>query len=60
MTHFKLVSILTGLSSVVLASLLARRIRADSAPASQANAHRTIGVEESPSWPPPEDMYWGM
>ena len=70
MTSFKIISRLTALSSV-LSMLFAFRRRSTAVPPSKVEglgSQRAPTLhdsddeerEESPSWPPPEDMYWGM
>ena len=53
MTNQSLVSRFIGLSSLLAAALLAFRGRASAS----ADAPRP---GESPSWPPPDGVYWGM
>lgn len=53
MTKNTLVSRLIGLSSLLAAALLAFRGRA----IASADPPR---ARESPSWPPPDGVYWGM
>ena len=63
MTSFKIISKLTAFSSV-LSMLSAFRTRLAAAPGSKVDASGSQRAPplhvESPSWPPPEDMYWGM
>jgi len=70
MTNFRLISRLSALSSV-LSMLFAFRTRSAAAPELEVDGLDSQraptlqdsddeGSDESPSWPPPEDMYWGM
>ena len=70
MTSFKIISRLTALSSV-LSMLFAFRTRSAAAPELEVDgldSQRAPTLQdsddeerdESPSWPPPEDIYWGM
>jgi len=67
MTNLRLISRLTGMSS----ALFALRSRGTAPPDSQLDAlgsqsalesHESDNEEgdDSPTWPPPEGMYWGM
>ena len=70
MKNFRLISRLTAFLSA-LSMLFAFRSRSTAAPESAVDGvgsqrapmlHDSDDEErdESPSWPPPEDMYWGM
>jgi len=63
MTRFKIISRLTALSSVqsMLSAFRSRSVAAPDSKVDRSGAQRAPPVQvESPSWPPPEDMYWGM
>ena len=63
MTNFRLISRLTAVSSL-LSMLFAFRSRSKTAPELEVDGPGSQTAPplhvESPSWPPPEDMYWGM
>ncbi len=52
MTNLRLIPRFIALSSALTAALIAFRRRATASAVSQ--------VGESPSWPPPDGVYWGM
>ncbi len=52
MTNLRLIPRFIALSSVLTAALFAFRRRATTSAVSQ--------VDKSPSWPPPDGVYWGM
>jgi hypothetical protein len=71
MTNLRLISRFAGLSSVLTTALFALRSRGAASPYSHAGAagsQRALASREpdaeeghdSPTWPPPEGVYWGM